>query len=103
MVKNEEKTLEQLKAEYEQAQKAFNDKKAEIEKQEAEATERKKAKLALEKNNRKEEIKKAKRYYLDLVKQYLDDYGSYEDSCQYEDGDDFLSFLFGSKPFTLFL
>ena len=37
------------------------------------------------------------------VSQYIKDYGKYEVSHSYEDGDDFISFLFGSKPFNFFL
>ena len=102
MTNKEKKTLEQLKTEADLAQAAYEVAKKEAEKKEFEEMQRKKAKLASEKNDRKEEIKKAKMHYVDLVKKYIDDYGSYEDSCQYKDGDDFISFLFGSKPFTLF-
>ena len=103
MANKEEKTLEQLELEYKQAQEAFNTAKKRIEQKEKEEAERKKAELALEKDSRKKEIEEAKKHYHNLVSQYIKDYGKYEVSHSYEDGDDFISFLFGSKPFNFFL
>lgn len=104
MKDNEFKTLDQLKAEMEQAQKAYDDAKNEIARKEAEEAKLRKEKLAAEKNKRKEEIKEAENYYRALVKQFIKDYGSYDAtySCNEED-DDILNFVFGSKPWRFFL
>lgn len=102
---NEKKSLEQLKAEMEQAQKAYDDAKKEIVRKEAEEADRKKAELALNKEKRKKEIKDVEKHYHDLVKQYIKDYGSYDATYSYneEDSDDMLNFIFGSKPWRFFL
>ena len=100
---NKEKSLEELKKELEQAQEAYDLKQKEIALKEAEAAERKRAELEAEKNKRKEEIEKAKRHYLDLIQQYIKDYGRYEFDCSYNEDEDFLSFLFGNKPFRFFI
>lgn len=104
MKDNEFKTLDQLKTEMEQAQKAYNDAKNEIARKEAEEAKLRKEKLAAEKNKRKEEIKEAENHYRALVKQFIKDYGSYDAtySCNEED-DDILNFVFGSKPWRFFL
>lgn len=100
MKTNESKTLEQLKAELEQAQKAFDAAKKLAEQKEKEEAERKKAELAAEKDKRKKEIEAARNCYLALIKQYIADYGSY--TYESEDDDNF-NFLFGSKPWGWFL
>lgn len=101
---SEKKSLEQLKAEAEQAQKAYNDAKKEIARKEAEEAERKKEELAAEKNKRKEEIKDAENHCRNLIKQYIKDYGSYDATYSYDDEDDnLINFLFGSKPWRFFL
>ena len=102
MANKEGKTLKQLKEEFEQAQKAYNDKREELARKEAEEAERKKAQLEAEKSKRKEEIEKVKEHYLDLIQQYIKDYGKYEFDCSYKDDDDFISFLFGHTPFRFF-
>lgn len=102
MKTNENKTLEQLKAELEQAQKAFDIAKKLAEQKEKEEAELQKAKLAAEKNKRKEEIEEAEKHYRDLVKQFIKDYGSYEVNYS-SDEDDSFPFLFGSKPWRWFL
>ena len=104
MKDNEKKSLEQLKVEMEQAQKAYDDAKNEIARKEAEEAKLRKEKLAAEKNKRKEEIKEAENHYRALVKQFIKDYGSYDAtySCNEED-DDILNFVFGSKPWRFFL
>lgn len=100
MKDNENKTLEQLKAELEQAQQAFDAAKKLAEQKEKEEAERKKAELAAEKSKRKKEIEEAKNHYCTLIKQYIADYGSY--TYESEDDDNF-NFLFGSKPWRFFL
>lgn len=104
MKTNENKTLEQLKAELEQAQQAFDAAKKLAEQKEKEETERKRAELAAEKNKRKEEIREAENHYRALVKQFIKDYGSYDATYSYDDEDDnLINFLFGSKPWRFFL
>ena len=98
MVKNEEKTLEQLTEELIQAQKAYDAKKEEIIKKEAEEAERKKAELALAKDKRKKEVDDAIHHAIELIKAYNEDYGSYSLADHFND----LSFLFGSKPWRFF-
>ena len=95
----EKKTLEQLKAEAEKAQKAYDNAKAELIKKEKEEEELKKAKLVAEKVKRKEELENAIKHYQTLMANFIKDYGSY----YYEGDDDIYSFLFGSKPWRWFL
>lgn len=103
MTNKENKTLEQLKAEAESARRAYEGAKKLAELKEKEEAERKKVELVAAQTKRKKEIEEAEKHYHDLVRQYIKDYGEYEMSYSYEDGDDFLSFLFGSKPFKFFL
>ena len=103
MAKKEEKTLEQLKAEAELAQAAYELAKKEAEQKEFEEAQRKKAKLEAEKEKRRQEIEEAEKHYQDLVKKYVEDYGQYEVNHSYKNGDDFISLLFGSNPLKLFL
>ena len=98
-----EKTLEQLKAEAELAAMAYETAWRAEEKKKKEAEEKKKAELAAVKEKRKTEIKEAEKHYHDLLRQYIKDYGRYEDSYSYEDGDDCFSFLFGSHPFKILM
>ena len=98
MAKSEEKTLEQLREEFEQAQKAFNDAKKIFEQKEKEEAERKAAELALAKDERKQEVDDAINRAIELLKAYNKDYGSYSISDHIND----LSFLFGNKPWRLF-
>ena len=100
---NKEKTLEQLKEEAELAAQAYNLALKAEEKKKKEEAEKKKVELAAVKEKRKAEIEEAEKNYHKLVRQYIDDYGKYEANYSYKDGDDFLSFLFGSKPFRFFL
>lgn len=82
MVNKETQTLEQLKAQYEQAQKVYEDAKKEFVRKEAEEAERKKAKLAEDKAKREEEVKEAEKHYLTLLKAFIDDYGAYRNTRQ---------------------
>ena len=75
MAKNE-KTLEQLKEEFEQAQKAYNDKREELARKEAEEKQRKQAELELVKNKRYQEIQKKQEEIKKLINEYIKDYGS---------------------------
>ena len=93
-----EKTLEQLQAELEQAQKAYEDAKKLDEQKRAAAAELKRLELAKVKENRKKEVDDAVNRAIDLLKAYNEDYGTYSFNDHIND----LSFLFGSKPWRLF-
>ncbi len=96
---NKEKTLEQLKVEAELATQAYNlALKAEEQKKKEEA-ERKKAELAAVKEKRKKEVDDAIDNAMELLKKYIEDYGSFSMTDHVND----LSLLFGSKPWRLFL
>lgn len=101
MKNNENKTLEQLQAELEQAQKAYDLMKKEVAQKEAEEVARKKTELAEKKDKRRKEIEEVGRHYHTLIKQFIKDYGSYEYSGKDED-DDIFSFIFGEKPWRFF-
>lgn len=103
METNESKTLEQLQKELEQAQEAFDAAKKLAEQKEKEEVELKTAKLAAEKDKRKEEIRAAEQHYRALVKQFIEDYGSYSATRSYDEDDDILSVIFGSKPWRFLL
>lgn len=103
MANKEEKSLEQLRKEYKQLEKEFNIRKEELARKEAEEAKRKMAQLESAKAKRREEIEKAKKHYLDLIQQYIKDYGRYEFDCSYSEDDNLLSFLFSGKPFNFFI
>ena len=94
-----EKTLEQLQAELEKAQKAYDDAKKLDEQKRAAAAELKRLELAKVKENRKKEVDDAINRAIDLLKTYIEDYGDYSFGEHLDD----LSFLFGSKPWRFFL
>ena len=96
---NKEKTLEELKAEAEQAQKAYDDKRKELARKEAEEAERKRLELVAEKDNRKKEVDDAIDNAVKLIKKYIEDYGSFSITDHFND----FSFLFGNNPWKLFL
>lgn len=102
---NENKTLEQLRAELEQAQKVCGDIQKNIAQKETEEANRKKAELNAQKNKRKKEIEEAAKHYQTLIKEFIKDYGSYTANYSIDNNDeiDTLSFLFGSKPWKFFL
>lgn len=99
MANKEEKTLEQLKAEAELAQVAYETAKREAAKKEFEEAQRKKAELAAEKDKRKKEVDDAVKNAIELIKAYNEDYGKYSIADHFNE----LSFLFGSKPWRFFL
>ena len=72
----ENKSLEQLKTEAEQAKKAYEILQKTIRQKEAEEAERKKAKLESEKEARYKEIEEAENRLAELIKAYLEDYGT---------------------------
>lgn len=98
MMKNE-MTIEELEKEYEKLNKQRdNVSKVLYERKKAEE-EKKKAALAAEKDNRKKEVNDAIDNAMKLLKKYTEDYGSFSITDHVND----LSFLFGSKPWRLFL
>lgn len=70
------KSLEQLKVEAEQAKKAYEILQNTIKQKEAEEAELKKAKLESEKEARYKEIEEAGNKLVELIKAYLEDYGT---------------------------
>jgi hypothetical protein len=96
---NKEKTLEELKVEVELAQKAYADALRVEEQKKKTAEEKRMAKLAVEKEKRKKEVDDAIDNAIELIKKYIKDYGSFSVTDHVND----LSFLFGSKPWRLFL
>lgn len=84
-----EKTLEELKKEYEDVQSTYNTLKETIKKKEAEENERKKAQLTFEKENRREVIEEKQNELIALVHKYIEDYGSYEFYRSFDNKDKF--------------
>ena len=80
----EKKTLEQLKAEAEKAQKAYDNAMLALAKKEKEEAELKEAKLAAEKEKRRKEIQDLEDKLLELQSAYIRDYGSYYTAKSYE-------------------
>ena len=76
-VKNE-KSLEELKQELEAAQKMYETLRQSVKEKEVEENERKRAKLALEKENRTKIIEEKERELVSLVNEYIRDYGEYK-------------------------
>lgn len=77
-----EKSLEELKKELETAQKSYEALREFVKEKEAEESERKRAKLALEKENRKKAIEEKEAELIALIREYIKDYGSYK-TCHY--------------------
>lgn len=77
-----EKTLEELKKEYADAQNKYNTLKETLKKREAEEAKKKEAALASEKAARRKEIEDKMRELEKLEKAYVNDYGCY--SCSSE-------------------
>lgn len=77
-----EKTLEELKKEYADAQNKYNTLKETIKKREAEEAKKKEAALASEKAARRKEIEDKMRELGKLEKAYVNDYGCYSYSSE---------------------
>lgn len=69
-------TTEELKKQCQEAMKTYNDLNEQLKKQEQEEEEERRAYLALEKEAREKEIRKAYDHYQTLLKTYVKDYGS---------------------------
>lgn len=74
----EEKSLEELKKELETAQKAYAAMQDIVNKREAEEKQKKRAELALEKEKRKKVIEEKEEELVNLIHDYIKDYGSYK-------------------------
>lgn len=77
MEKNKKFTIEELEKSYQEHQAEADALKQKIAKMKKEAEEKKKAQLALEKENRKKEVDEAYENYNTLLKAYIEDYGTY--------------------------
>lgn len=77
MENKKEFTIEELKKMYEDALKESNTIGEMLRQKEEDEEDRRKAQLALEKENRKKEVDEAFNKYNELVKAYIKDYGSY--------------------------
>lgn len=77
MSTKKEFTLAELEEQYKLAEERKNDIKKQIEQKKKEETELRKAKLALEKDQRLKEVDEAFEKYTKLLKAYIDDYGVY--------------------------
>lgn len=75
---NNEKTLDELKAELEAARKAYASIQDSVNKREAEEKEKKRAQLALERDKRKKVIEEKEEELVNLIYDYIKDYGSYK-------------------------
>lgn len=91
-VKNE-KSLEELKQELEAAQKMYETLRQSVKEKEVEENERKRAKLALEKENRTKIIEEKEKELVSLVNEYIRDYGEYK-GYRYVNKDAFRTHLF---------
>ena len=92
MTNKDNKSLEELKEELEQAKKVYEYIQQSYEKKEKEETEKRKAKLEAEKTDRRKKVDEAFKQYNKLLQAYLDDYGTY--SCATDEG---VCDLFSSK------
>ena len=84
MANKKDFTIEELKKMYEDSLKESNALGEMLRQKEKDEEDRKKAQLALEKENRKKEVDEAFENYTKLLKAYIKDYGSYHttsDDC----------------------
>lgn len=90
-----EKTLEELKKEFEIAQNEYNVLKETIKQKEAEEAKKKEAALAAEKTTRKKNIEEKEKELAGLIADYIKDYGSYNYYSDGRDSDeDIFSYLY---------
>ena len=80
-----EKTIEELRRELEIAQEAYKSAKEAVKQREVEETERKRVKLAIEKENRKKMLEEKEDELIRLINEYIKDYGSYK-NCYHVSG-----------------
>jgi phage-related minor tail protein len=95
---NNEKTLEQLKKELEDAKNALATIQKTVEEKEAEEEKQRQAKLAAEKEARRAEIEAAEKHLIKLKSEFAKDYGSYSAVRTYSTNSrnipDYLSWVF---------
>ena len=77
MASKKDFTIEELKKMYENALKESNSLGEMLKQKEKEEEERRQAQLALEKETRKKEVDEAFEAYNKLLKEYIEDYGTY--------------------------
>ncbi len=85
MTPKKEFTIEELKKMYEDALKESNTLGEMLKQKEKDEEDRKKAQLALEKDNRKKEVDEAFEKYNNLRKAYIKDYGAYTTTISTDD------------------
>ena len=84
MANKKDFTIEELKKMYEDSLKESNTLGEMLKQKEQEEEDRKRAQLALEKENRKKEVDEALEKYSKLVKAYIEDYGTYHQTSKCE-------------------
>ena len=72
-------TTKALEEEMARLSEQYQTVKDELKKRKVEEEERKRARLAADRQNREQEIRDAKKKYDDLVQLFVEDYGSYDD------------------------
>ena len=77
MANKKDWTIEELAQQCEEAKKNFETLNAQLKQAQQEEEDRKRAKLALEKENRKKEVDEAYEQYQKLLKAYVEDYKVY--------------------------
>lgn len=99
MKDNENRTLEQLEVEFENAKKAYELAQKNLTQKKTEEADRKKAELAATKEARRKEIEEVENKLDALYKAYLKDYGSIEINRSTDDDNLFSTFL--KRPWLL--
>ena len=85
MANKPEKTLDQLLEDLKQAQQAYDIARKLDEQKKIEEEEKKKAELALQKDKRKKEVDDTIKKAVNLVQEYIEDYGSFHISDDIND------------------
>jgi hypothetical protein len=87
-------TLEELEAEYAKRMAKCETMRLQIEKKKREAEDRKRAQLALEKESREQLIEAKEQELMTLIKDYINDYGTYSKRITNRSDDDLFSYLY---------
>lgn len=87
-------TLEELEAEYAMRMAKCEAMRLQIEKNKREEEYRKKAQLALEKESREKLIEAKEQELITLIKDYINDYGTYSKRITNRSDDDLFSYLY---------
>lgn len=88
-----ELTIEELEAEYAKKMAKCESMRLQIEKKKREDEDRKKAQLVLEKEKRKKVIEEKEKELVELIRDYIKDYGAYGMKCN-EENNDVFSYLY---------